>query len=133
MLLSSGQLAKVQKTRSIYYNSPQTTYNFEVEDFHTYYVETGVLVHNKNCSELHMSRQEAVKYGKDYLGNDYVKIENGMYRSADGLRTMHFDFTHHAYNGVKNSPAHINLYEWLNPVSPGVRNRLLANIHIFFS
>ena len=24
-------------------------YNFEVEDFHTYYVGTGVCVHNKNC------------------------------------------------------------------------------------
>ncbi|MCX4286340.1 MAG: hypothetical protein OSJ68_03450 [Clostridia bacterium] len=49
-MLSNGQYAKVQATRSIHYDTPQTTYNFEVEGFHTYYVETGVLVHNKNCS-----------------------------------------------------------------------------------
>ncbi len=30
--------------------APETTYNFEVEDYHTYYVgEASVCVHNANC------------------------------------------------------------------------------------
>ena len=63
VLLSNGQLAKVQKIRSIHYDTPQTTYNFEVEDFHTYYVETGVLVHNKNCeTKLYRAMSDA-EYG----------------------------------------------------------------------
>ena len=35
----------------MHYDTPQTTYNFEAEDCHTYYVGTGVLVHNKNCGK----------------------------------------------------------------------------------
>lgn len=132
VLLSNGQSSKVQATRSIHYDIPQTTYNFEVEDFHTYYVETGVLVHNKNCAELHMSRKDAIKYGKEYLGEGYIKLEPGHYRSADGLRTMHFDFTHHPYKTFNSSPVHINLYGWKNAVSPGVRNKMISNTHIFF-
>lgn len=63
VLLSDGQLAQIQATRSIHYETPQTTYNFEVEDFHTYYVETGVLVHNKNCeTKLYRAMSDA-EYG----------------------------------------------------------------------
>lgn len=70
VLLSNGQLAKIQATRSIHYDTPQTTYNFEVEDFHTYYVETGVLVHNEKCWE----------WGK------------GTYSSPEASLKTHFDF-----------------------------------------
>lgn len=34
----------------LFYEESKTTYNFEVEDFHTYYVGDGVLVHNIDCS-----------------------------------------------------------------------------------
>lgn len=49
VLLSDGSYGIIEKVRDIHYDSPQTTYNFEVEDYHTYYVSTGVLVHNKDC------------------------------------------------------------------------------------
>lgn len=48
VLLSDGSYGTIEKVRDIHYDTPQTTYNFEVEDFHTYYVSTGVLVHNMN-------------------------------------------------------------------------------------
>lgn len=42
---------------------PQTTYNFEVADFHTYFVgENPVCVHNANCSVNQMNEQ--IKKGK---------------------------------------------------------------------
>ena len=133
VLLADGSCAEIDGILVEELSTPETTYNFEVEDYHTYYVsEDKVLVHNR-CQELHMSRKDAIKYGKEYLGEGYVKVGQGYYRSADGLRTMHFDLTHHRYNLLQESPVHINLYGWKNPVAPGVRNKLLSNIHIFFS
>ena len=46
-LLSDGETAIISSVEVEYYDELQTTYNFEVEGFHTYYVgENGVLVHN---------------------------------------------------------------------------------------
>ena len=47
VLLSDGSYGIIEAVRAIHYDIPQTTYNFEVADFHTYYVGNGVLVHNK--------------------------------------------------------------------------------------
>ena len=47
VLLSDGSYGIIESVRPIHYDKPQTTYNFEVADFHTYYVsESNVLVHN---------------------------------------------------------------------------------------
>ena len=48
VLTSEGKRAIIKAVRPIHYKTPQTTYNFEVEGFHTYYVGNGVLVHNMN-------------------------------------------------------------------------------------
>ncbi len=46
--LANGKTAIVSKVYSETLSSPVTVYNFEVEDFHTYYVgEDSVLVHNE--------------------------------------------------------------------------------------
>ena len=49
VLLWDGRYGIIESVKSKHYDKSQTTYNFEVEDFHTYYVGTGVCVHNKNC------------------------------------------------------------------------------------
>ena len=50
VLLSDGSYGIIEAVRAIHYDVPQTTYNFEVADFHTYYVgQHSVLVHNKGC------------------------------------------------------------------------------------
>ena len=51
VLLSDGSYGIIEAVRAIHYDVPQTTYNFEVADFHTYYVGNGVLVHNQNCGK----------------------------------------------------------------------------------
>lgn len=48
-MLTDGSYGIIETVKAIRYDEPETTYNFEVEDFHTYYVGTGVLVHNKGC------------------------------------------------------------------------------------
>ena len=48
VLLSDGKYGIIVSVKIEELESPETTYNFEVEDFHTYYVsEANVLVHNR--------------------------------------------------------------------------------------
>lgn len=50
VLLSDGKYGIVEKTVCVQLTAPETTYNLEIADFHTYFVsELGVLVHNANC------------------------------------------------------------------------------------
>lgn len=47
-MLSDGSYGIINSVAVETLESPETTYNFEVEDFHTYFVsESNVLVHNK--------------------------------------------------------------------------------------
>lgn len=51
VLLSDGTLCEVEGVSCKKLSAPETTYNLEVADFHTYYVSDAyVLVHNRNCT-----------------------------------------------------------------------------------
>ena len=48
LLLSDGSKVEIDSLKTEHVEIPETTYNFEVKDFHTYYVShSNVLVHNK--------------------------------------------------------------------------------------
>ncbi len=51
-LLSDGSCGIIETIEVETLSTPETTYNFEVEDFHTYYVSTGGVVHNRGCNKL---------------------------------------------------------------------------------
>ena len=52
LLLSDGSYGIINSVAVETLESPETTYNFEVEDFHTYFVsDSNVLVHN-SCKEV---------------------------------------------------------------------------------
>ncbi len=56
--LEDGTTGTVEKAKHVKLDTPVTVYNFEVEDFHTYYVsEQKVLVHN-TCAEPAKSAQK---------------------------------------------------------------------------
>lgn len=60
LVLQSGKYVIVEKVQHEILESPITVYNFEVEDFHTYYVgESAVLVHNV-CGNRNTADQNAV-------------------------------------------------------------------------
>lgn len=81
LLLSNGKTVIIDSIEIESLKSPETTYNFEVADFHTYYVtDSNILVHN-------MCRAEAMKQAKEYLGIeedaipdsvDYIQIDRGV-------------------------------------------------------
>ena len=53
VLLSDGKNGIISKIETEYLDEPVATYNFEVQDYHTYYVGSeGVLVHNACGGDL---------------------------------------------------------------------------------
>ena len=78
LLLSDGSKVEIDSLRIEYVDIPETTYNFEVKDFHTYYVsKEKVLVHNFCLAE---NVDYVVKY---YENNKVYKAyhqKSGMYK-----------------------------------------------------
>ena len=53
VLLADGTCAVIEEIRVQKLRAPETTYNFEVEDYHTYYVSNDkVLVHNRCATAI---------------------------------------------------------------------------------
>ena len=62
VLLSDGKCAIIDLIQVEALLEPETTYNFEVADFHTYYVgENGLLVHNK-CGDYEIHTGDTKNY-----------------------------------------------------------------------
>ena len=65
LVLSNGELVTVEWVQHEILESPIKVYNFEVQDFHTYFVgECGVLVHNWCQDDI-----DALRNGKDYYAS----------------------------------------------------------------
>ncbi|MDY5286184.1 MAG: polymorphic toxin-type HINT domain-containing protein [Lentihominibacter sp.] len=70
--LEDGTTGTVEKTKHVALDTPVTVYNFEVEDFHTYYVsEQKVLVHN-TCAATAKNTQVA-KSSNNYVSSNDTK------------------------------------------------------------
>jgi len=84
MLLLNGELVVVEQVQHEILESPVTVYNFEVEDFHTYYVsEISVLVHNMcgkpNVAEL---SDDALRNFGQPGKNQGFRVKNGTHNDA---------------------------------------------------
>ena len=83
VLLSDGTYGIIQTVKVETLSVPETTYNFEVEDFHTYFVgEQSVCVHNANChTQRGLERQREAK-----MNNTDTITSNGHKRIPDYLK-----------------------------------------------
>ncbi len=89
VLLSDGTYGIIQTVKVETLSVPETTYNFEVEDFHTYFVgEQSVCVHNADCNISEMKYEdlpEDVKYAYDqYAKNGWKGNVKGQSTNAGG-------------------------------------------------
>ena len=77
VVLQSGEKAVVENIDKVVYDEPITVYNFEVEDFHTYFVSnTSVLVHNscyENENRIPKDSETVLKNGSYSRTNYEVK------------------------------------------------------------
>ena len=95
VLLSDGTLCEVEGVTLKQLETPETTYNLEVADFHTYYVSDAcVLVHNNKCHELG-------KQGEEYIARTRGLSKNTMLRNDLGIPDF-FDDANHLLIESKN-------------------------------
>lgn len=89
LVLVNGEYVVVEKVQHEILETPVTVYNFQVEDYHTYYVSIGVLVHN-SCG---MNNKEATAAAKK-LG--YTKVKgasshgNAVFTNSKAARTLRY-------------------------------------------
>ena len=99
LLLEDGSYSIVLKNIIEELETEEETYNFEVEDYHNYYVgNQGVLVHNRNCRNSYgkkggVAHQKKVAEMEDVLNKKYgtTKVEKEVYvRTPDGAKRGRF-------------------------------------------
>ena len=77
LVLSNGEYVTVEKIQHELLETPVLVYNFEVEDFHTYFVgDSSVLVHNTCPKHIYSSIRNAPGY------------KSGFVRARNGLRKV---------------------------------------------
>ncbi len=80
LLLQNGEYIVVEMIQHEILESPITVYNFEVADYHTYYVgNEGILVHNM-CQQL-LNVFKSIKQAPGYNKN-FVQARNGLKKVA---------------------------------------------------
>ena len=78
LVLSNGELVTVEWVQHEIFESPIKVYNFEVQDFHTYFVgESGVLVHNmcktSDSGEIFLDQEKTHESARNTLVNELDK------------------------------------------------------------
>jgi hypothetical protein len=100
---------------------PETTYNFEIEDYHTYYVgDQGILVHNicENAAMRVAKRSENIPMSQnpDHVVKVKMIGENGRVYSARaelyGDKFIRNDFGGHLFPDGTTLPKHFNAGTW---------------------
>ena len=86
VLLSDGKYGIIEKIKIEKLEIPETTYNFEVEDFHTYYVgKSGILVHNVCVAREGKYRADVRAGGDPNHATGHAHIYNGSEELASVL------------------------------------------------
>lgn len=120
LLLHSGKYVVVEKIQHEILESPIKVYNFEVADFHTYFVgNASILVHNscgtisglpKNGTKL--SSSDALDVADSFLGQGYKEMSPSRFVSLDGMRQVRMEDSD--ILGLHGGGPHIN-FDVLSP------------------
>ena len=118
LVLQNGRYVTIEKVQHEILETPITVYNFEVADFHTYYVgKSAVLVHN-TCGGNSSSKTALPKDGTkvnssvaldmadDFLGPGYTEASPDRFVSADGFRQVRM--ANEDISGLHSKGPHIN-------------------------
>ena len=114
LVRSNGEYVVVEAIEHELLESPITVYNFEVEDFHTYYVgDTSVLVHNK-CSNGSVGKRNTpdqdalIQIAKEHKRGVSEAEANILVEWAEelGVKT-HLPETHPNRSGIWSYTLHI--------------------------
>ena len=89
LVLVNGEYVVVEKVQHEILETPVIVYNFEVEDYHTYFVgDEGVLVHN-SCNHNKKWKYEKRKYWRRQAKSVMQDQDYGAYvATADNIKRM---------------------------------------------
>lgn len=139
LLLVNGEYVVVEKVQHEILEAPINVFNFQVKDYHNYYVTTsGVLVHN-SCMQspemppdgTFMDTTDALTAAEDYLGPGYIEASPGRFVSTDGSRQVRITDSDLAVHNNHAGAPHMNFELWKPiPNKPG-RMRIAEKAHVF--
>ena len=111
LVLVNGEYVTLEKTQHEILEAPITVYNFEVEDYHTYYVGTdGVLVHNTCTNKNTKTEWDIQKYSKGQVKANYKGTR--ITAQYDGKYYWTKDFSKHGGSAFKVFTKHKNKLYW---------------------
>jgi len=116
LLLLNGELVVVEQVQHEILESPVTVYNFEVEDFHTYYVsEISVLVHN-TCKQARLREladdPKVASHLRAEIKQSKIHNKHGNYKVPRGYELRHrpgferFKGYDYGYTDLQLKPMH---------------------------
>ncbi len=92
LLLSDGKPVTIDSIEVEELVTPETTYNFEVEDFHTYYVtDSKVLVHN-TCAKIDGKGYKSESFHVDGEVGPYNDVRVDVEYAGANRYTMHLQY-----------------------------------------
>ena len=129
LVLVNGEYVVVEKVQHELLKNPIRVYNFQVEDYHTYYVASGVLVHN-SCNHNSAWNSERRRYWRrmsklveeDYDYGAFKATEKNIGRMARGAAPIGWDGRSvelHHWEGIANnfynySPLSRTLHQYIH-------------------
>ena len=139
LVSANGNYVIVEKIQHEILETPITVYNFEVADFHTYYVGSdSILVHNvcgtqkalpKNGIKVNSS--DALDLADDFLGKGYSEMSPGRFVSSDGLRQVRMTASDLIPINNHAGAPHLNFEKLVpNPLKPG-KFQIIENSHVY--
>ena len=107
LVLVNGEYVVVEKVQHELLERPVRVYNFQVEDYHTYYVASGVLVHNKCKPTSPNQMQKQVEQGKAPNGVDrgdsaHILGQQPHVHFSDGTAINMNGTVHDIHRGIPN-------------------------------
>ena len=130
LVMLNGEYVVVEQVQHELLESPEITYNFEVKDFHTYYVgEDQILVHNKckNDFQTKSTQQKSATFGSERAARNFARTKvgrNPIQAGPNKLRSNNGVWQYRAKPGDL-AQNHIHL-EKLNPKT----GEVLVNWHL---
>ena len=129
--LLNGEYIVVEQVQHELLESPETTYNFEVEDFHTYYVGSwSVLVHNR-CEKYHKATRtdNGIKQGAEITKKQALnRLRNG--------KDVFVNTKSVAKSLAKKAFGNAKVYSEIHPTIPNAMNHFHDGVnhiyHIFY-
>ena len=107
LVLVNGEYVVVEKVQHEILEAPVTVYNFQVEDYHTYYVANGVLVHN-SCNHRAEWAKERRRYWKDAAQHAIPGQDYGAYTATvDNIKRMSKGLAPKGWDGFS-----VQLHHW---------------------